>query len=91
MPAIRIIVTGRVQGVGFRYFVQRSAEALGVKGWVRNLHTGNQVETYAEGDRATLERLIDQLRKGPAFGRVDDLHAVWLDDEKGCDSFQITY
>lgn len=61
---------GRVQGVGFRLFVQRAAERLALVGWVRNLPDGRQVEFEAEGEAAAIEELLAQVRQGPRAARV---------------------
>ncbi len=63
------LVEGRVQGVGFRYFVRRQAHALGLSGWVRNLPDG-RVEARAQGDPAALERLEAALGSGPPHAQV---------------------
>jgi len=68
----RFIITGRVQGVGYRYFACREAEALGVTGHVRNLPDGS-VEVVAEADRERLEAFAGRLREGPPFGRVEGM------------------
>lgn len=62
-------VRGRVQGVGFRYFVNHSAQALGVRGWVRNDDDGS-VEVYAVGTAAQLSELAGYLWKGPRWSEV---------------------
>jgi acylphosphatase len=62
-------VRGRVQGVGFRYFVEHSAQALGISGWVRNLDDGS-VEVYALGTAAQLSDLAGQLWQGPRWAEV---------------------
>lgn len=62
-------VRGRVQGVGFRYFVEQSANTLGVTGWVRNADDGS-VEVYASGTAAQLSDLAGLLRKGPRWAEV---------------------
>ncbi|MDA0205141.1 MAG: acylphosphatase [Acidobacteria bacterium] len=67
--AKRFIVAGRVQGVGFRYFVRRQAQELGLAGLVRNLPDG-RVEAFVEGPSAQLEQLEQLLREGPAVARV---------------------
>ncbi len=69
-------VEGRVQGVGFRYFVQESATYLGVSGWVRN-RWDESVEVVAEGERAALERLLDALRRGPRMSFVSNVQVEW--------------
>lgn len=75
--ARRFMVSGRVQGVGFRYFTQDTARREGVTGWVRNLPDG-RVEALAEGDAEALTRLERALRTGPRGARVDRLY---VDDE----------
>ncbi|HLH01492.1 MAG TPA: acylphosphatase [Bryobacteraceae bacterium] len=67
--AKRWIVRGRVQGVGFRYFVQSEARALGLNGWIRNLDSG-EVEVYAAGDEKSLTELAGALHKGPRMAEV---------------------
>jgi acylphosphatase len=67
--ARRYLVHGRVQGVGYRYFVQYVADSLGMKGWVRNLDDGS-VEVYAIGSRAAHDELSGRLRKGPTMSDV---------------------
>lgn len=70
------VVHGRVQGVGFRYFVLEVASGLGLVGWVANDPDGS-VRCVAEGRRADLETLLASLRIGPLGGRVDDVEANW--------------
>jgi acylphosphatase len=70
VSARRAIVRGRVQGVGFRYFAERAARELGVRGWVRNRPDGT-VETLAEGEADAVDRYLDRLRQGPIGSRVD--------------------
>ena len=70
-------VKGRVQGVGFRYFVEQAANGLGLRGWVRNRDDGS-VEVYAAGSAAQLSELAGLLRKGPRLAEVrgvDELEA----------------
>ena len=69
MPAYRYQVTGRVQGVGYRYFVLREAERLGLAGFARNLPDGS-VEVVAEGSEDVLGQLEARLRSGPSFASV---------------------
>jgi acylphosphatase len=72
--ARRLIIGGRVQGVGFRYFTQEAAAREGVTGWVRNRPDG-RVEAYIEGETETVTRLERALRRGPPAARVDDVEA----------------
>lgn len=71
-----MIVTGVVQGVGFRMYAQRQARSLGLHGYVRNLPSG-QVEMVAEGDDVAVERLIDWARVGPPSAQVDDVRVQY--------------
>ena len=68
--AKRFYVSGRVQGVGFRYFVERTAVNLGVGGYVRNLFDG-RVEVYAIGSAAQMEAMKNALQRGPRMAAVD--------------------
>jgi acylphosphatase len=83
-------ITGRVQGVGYRYFAQEAAESLGLTGWVRN-GWSREVELEAQGDPATLDLFIERLREGPPLSRVNDIdmHEIALvaDDT----SFEVRY
>ena len=72
IEARRFIVRGRVQGVGFRWFVEREAHILGVAGWVRN-NADSSVEVLAMGTRDQLAGLRSRLRDGPRAARVDDV------------------
>ena len=73
--ARRYVISGRVQGVGFRYFTETAAVREGVNGWVRNLPDG-RVEVVAEGATDTVERFERQLRQGPRGARVDDVQVT---------------
>jgi acylphosphatase len=71
------VVTGRVQGVGYRFFAQERAVARGLAGIVRNLPTGS-VEVEAEGPRADLDAYLRELHEGPPAARVSDVTVRWL-------------
>jgi len=68
----RFVVSGRVQGVGFRWFVEREAAQLSVTGWVRNCNNGD-VEVMATGAREQLNSLRQKLQQGPRAARVDQV------------------
>ena len=68
----RYVVSGRVQGVGFRFFARDAAAREGIHGWVRNLPEG-AVEIEAHGDSDALTRFERAIRRGPAGARVDDV------------------
>ena len=76
MRARRFLVSGQVQGVGYRYFTVRVARELGLRGWVRNLSDG-RVEAYAAGAARLLEDFEAQLRQGPPAG---DVRGVEVED-----------
>lgn len=76
--AVHIFVEGRVQGVGFRYFVKDSASKLSLTGWVRNLED-SRVEILAEGEKNNLMEFIDQVRIGPRNAFISDFRFEWLD------------
>jgi len=73
---VRIVVSGRVQGVFFRASAAQAARALGVRGLARNLPDG-AVEIVAEGARSALERLLEWAQTGPPRARVDEVRAEW--------------
>jgi acylphosphatase len=76
MERLHAVVHGDVQGVGFRYFVQRKAHQLGLSGWVRN-NDNATVELVAEGARDQLEKLKQAVEEGPRAARVDRVDADW--------------
>ena len=84
------LIKGRVQGVGFRWYVHREAAALGLKGWVRNTDDGH-VEVVAAGDAETLAELKAALQKGSRGSRVDAVIEHDLAESEGAElgSFQI--
>ncbi len=84
-------VYGRVQGVYFRYFVQHAAKNLRVKGYVRNLATGDAVEIQAEGDKQQLDKLIEQLKIGPPGAWVKRVETNWSDYSGKFNNFSIRY
>ena len=73
---VHVIVEGRVQGVGFRYFVLDKANQLHLTGWVRNRFNG-EVEVTAEGRRQDLDQLLNHLRTGPRSAFVSNLIVNW--------------
>jgi acylphosphatase len=75
--AIRAVVRGRVQGVGFRDYVETRARFLRLAGYVRNLPDGRSVEVIAEGPREALEQLMQNLREGPSMSLIDVVDIEW--------------
>ena len=86
--ARRFVVRGRVQGVGFRWFVEREAHMLGIAGTVRNNHDGS-VEVLAMGSREQLMGLRSRLQEGPRAARVDDVEEFEARPIPGLDTFRI--
>jgi acylphosphatase len=72
LVARRVLVSGQVQGVGFRFFIEARAAAEGIHGWVRNLADG-RVEALLEGDEESVDRVESTLRRGPPGAQVDDV------------------
>jgi acylphosphatase len=68
-------ITGRVQGVGFRYFATKKAEELNLNGWVKNMPDGS-VEVMLSGDDKLIEEMLKHLRMGPRSARVDDIEEI---------------
>ena len=83
--AIRVVVTGKVQGVGFRFFVSDLARDLGITGSVRNLNDGT-VEVKAHASQGTVELMVELLRQGPPRSCVSDVDVVWLPKQTEVDS-----
>ncbi|MEX0660162.1 MAG: acylphosphatase [Balneolaceae bacterium] len=70
-----LIIKGRVQGVGFRYFTKKNAESLGVQGWVKNLSNGD-VETVIQGEEDQVKEMINYLKSGPVSAKVEEVREV---------------
>jgi acylphosphatase len=88
--AAELLVEGRVQGVGYRDFVQRKAAHLGLAGYVMNLKDG-RVRVRVEGDRAVIEELQRELEKGPPLARVEQVTVIWRPPSGRFSSFGIRY
>ena len=88
MIARRALVSGRVQGVGFRFFAEQAARACAVTGWVRNLPDGS-VETVVEGEKAAVDRYFEKIERGPFPGSVSRIDVEERELE-GFDRFAIT-
>lgn len=83
-------ISGRVQGVGFRYYVQRTARALSLGGWVRNLPDG-RVEAVFEGDEGQVRKAIKACEAGPGTAHVDHVNVNWGEAENGEKEFRIAF
>ncbi len=83
-------ISGRVQGVGFRYFTRSEARELGLSGWVCNRGDGS-VEVRVEGSRTQLQSFESRLRQGPPAGEVDRLEPIPAEDLETYADFEIRY
>ncbi|MDH4068585.1 MAG: acylphosphatase [Dehalococcoidia bacterium] len=91
MAGLSVSIYGRVQGVYFRYFVRNIARNLGLKGYVRNLASGDAVEIKAEGQKPQLDRLLEQLKIGPPGAWVKRVEIDWSGYTGQFDNFGIRY
>ena len=88
MHLVHLVIRGRVQGVGFRYFALQEAVRIGVTGMVRNRADGS-VEVEAEGERHEIERLVQALRQGPRGARVTSVDESWSEGASRYHAFDI--
>jgi acylphosphatase len=86
--ALHLIIKGRVQGVGFRYFTQEAAQTLKLQGWVKNLPDGS-VEALAEGPKAVLEDFLKRLHQGPPLSRVESCRTNWVPPRGEWNGFEV--
>jgi acylphosphatase len=89
MQAVRVVVSGRVQGVGFRAWAVREASALGITGRVWNRPDGD-VEAEAVGAGPALERFVAAMRQGPRFARVEQVDEQWFECPEVPQDFRVT-
>ena len=88
MKQAHVKVIGHVQGVGFRYFVMRTANELGLNGWVRNRRDGS-VEIIFEGEEKDIKTAIKACRIGPSRARVSQIYIDWMVTENSYESFNV--
>jgi acylphosphatase len=86
---LQAVVSGRVQGVGFREFVRHEAATRGITGYVRNSDDGRDVEVVAEGDDGAIEQLVQLLHAGPRFARVERVDAAYSEAGGGFAKFSV--
>jgi acylphosphatase len=89
MKRLEAVVSGRVQGVGFREFVRHEASTRGIAGYVRNSDDGRNVELVAEGDERALDELLRALHEGPRFARVERIETKLSDAGGGFSKFSV--
>jgi acylphosphatase len=90
MIQYEIVITGRVQGVGYRYFTLKKAHELNIKGWVKNA-PNEQVEIVAQGDETDLNTFMDYLQMGPPLARVDKISKYKMHHLTDFDNFSVKY
>ncbi len=90
MARAHILISGIVQGVGFRWSMHRMARRLGVKGWVRNLPDG-RVEAVLEGSRERIKELIEWAKRGPSWAVVESVEVRWEEYKGEFTDFEIRY
>ena len=86
--SVKGFASGRVQGVGFRYFVMRHAQAEKLYGYVRNLNDG-RVEFFLQGDADSVSRVLGKIRVGPDYSQVSELQLSDIDEFPGLNEFVI--
>jgi acylphosphatase len=86
MKQVHLYISGFVQGVGYREFIKREARKIGLKGWVRNL-SDRRVEVLAQGDEASLKKLIEISKKGPFLSEVKNVSIEQTEISEKFDTF----
>jgi acylphosphatase len=88
MKSVRVLVSGRVQGVGYRYATRDEARRLGLTGWVRNLPTG-EVEVFAQGPGPIVDQLLAWLEDGPRLASVSSVEIAAVSSDDNLTTFSI--
>ncbi len=88
--SVKLIVSGKVQGVSFRWFTVQAARKLHLNGYAKNLDNGT-VEVMAVGPKEQLQSLVNAVKKGPPFSRVDDVEIDWSEPTKVFNHFDIVH
>lgn len=90
MPSVRLIISGRVQGVFFRARAKEMADSLRLVGWVKNLPTG-EVEAYAQGEAKNLEKFVQWCHAGPPAAKVSKVKVNWNKEPGNFSAFNIIH
>lgn len=88
LKGLHVVISGVVQGVGFRWFVERVANGLGLVGYVRNMYDGT-VEAYVEGEAGALNAFHKEMKIGPRSAHVTDTRAEWKEYSGKYENFRI--
>lgn len=84
----RVLISGFVQGVGFRHFIKNKALEFGLTGWVRNLPDG-RLETVLQGSKEKINEMIELCKKGPLLSEIEDVEVEWQEEDKQFSDFLI--
>lgn len=84
----KVQISGRVQGVWFRQTTKEKAAELGVSGWCRNCHDSS-VEAFFQGEKKSVQSIIDWCHQGPKMARVDQVDVEWLEAAHRCNGFEV--
>ncbi len=86
----KVLLSGRVQGVGFRYFAESLASKYGINGYVENIYN-RKVEVVGQGEDEELRQFFEEVKKGPAFSVITETKVEELDGSKKYNTFEIKY
>lgn len=90
MQDAHLMIRGFVQGVGYRKWARKIAQNEGITGWVRNLPDGS-VEALLQGDKATIEKVIAEYKKGPFLSEIEEVDVVWEEQKESFEDFTIRH
>jgi acylphosphatase len=90
LEQVKVVICGRVQGVGFRWWVQKQAQSLKLSGWIKNLDDG-RVEVLAQGNKGNLDILLKSLKNGPRFSKVNKIDISWEKEKNEFEGFEILH
>ena len=90
LVSAHLLISGTVQGVGFRWFVLRKANEYNLKGYVRNLYT-DEVEVEVEGNKGLIQEFVKELRIGPRSAQVTDMKIQWKDYQGKYENFDVRF
>ncbi|MGM0368446.1 MAG: acylphosphatase [Actinomycetota bacterium] len=90
VKTFKIVLAGRVQGVGFRYFTESRASKYAIRGYVRNRPDG-KVEIVCQGNSKDLDQFIEEVKKGPSFAGVTDINIEKVENPRNYNSFEIKF
>jgi acylphosphatase len=90
LVCVRIVISGVVQGVGYRYFAMKKAKDCGFGGYVKNLYNGD-VEVEVEGEKGLINDFIEELKVGPMSSQVTNVNVEWRDYQNRYNNFDVKF